>query len=202
MDAKHCSKCHKSKALSEFHKCSKVSDGRRSACKLCINRHIRGIYHGNVLKYREDNKNRRKTAYAKDPQKFRDKSSKYRLAHKDCPEFRAKKIISDKNRYHKQKLDADWLKAERERLAKWKRDNRPTARAIWTAYYSAKLQRTPKWADLDKIKEVYLNCPKGLEVDHIIPLQGKEVSGLHVACNLQYLTRSENSSKSNKFGEL
>jgi len=64
---------------------------------------------------------------------------------------------------------------------------------------AAKLNRTPKWADYDKIKEIYKNCPEGYEVDHIIPLQGKLVSGLHVEANLQYLTTTENRSKSNKF---
>ena len=49
------------------------------------------------------------------------------------------------------------------------------------------------------IKEFYDNCPKGMEVDHIIPLNGKLVSGLHTIGNLQYLTPNANRSKSNKF---
>jgi 5-methylcytosine-specific restriction endonuclease McrA len=61
------------------------------------------------------------------------------------------------------------------------------------------LKRIPRWADLQKIKEFYKNCPPGLTVDHIIPLCGKEVSGLHVHTNLQYLTLRENSRKSNKW---
>jgi hypothetical protein len=63
---------------------------------------------------------------------------------------------------------------------------------------ASQLNATPKFADLNKIKEIYKNCPKGYVVDHIVPLQGKEVCGLHVEWNLQYLTPSQNSSKSNK----
>jgi len=59
--------------------------------------------------------------------------------------------------------------------------------------------RLPKWADLKAIREFYMNKPKGYEVDHIIPLSGKLVSGLHVLENLQYLTIEENRSKNNKF---
>lgn len=71
---------------------------------------------------------------------------------------------------------------------------------------AAKLLRTPKWADHVAIGRVYRACYRlthktGIEhqVDHIYPLQGDRVSGLHVAENLRVLPRSENARKSNSY---
>ena len=61
-----------------------------------------------------------------------------------------------------------------------------------------KFNAIPKWSNLKKIKEIYKNCPKGYHVDHIVPLKGVNVCGLHVENNLQYLTAQENISKGNK----
>lgn len=59
----------------------------------------------------------------------------------------------------------------------------------------------PNWANEFAIRKFYLACPEGMTVDHIVPLRGKTVCGLHVEWNLQYLTASENSRKHNKLLE-
>ena len=58
---------------------------------------------------------------------------------------------------------------------------------------------TPIWANKKEIRLFYKNCPPGFHVDHIIPLNGNIVSGLHVTNNLQYLPATENIKKGNKF---
>ena len=57
---------------------------------------------------------------------------------------------------------------------------------------------TVKQAREEEICQFYINCPSELQVDHIIPLQGELVSGLHVIENLQYLTEGKNKSKKNR----
>jgi hypothetical protein len=68
-----------------------------------------------------------------------------------------------------------------------------------TKHMVAKRNQMPSWADEQKIKDIYANRPSGYHVDHILPLQGKLVCGLHVENNLQYLTSKENFSKHNKY---
>jgi hypothetical protein len=74
--------------------------------------------------------------------------------------------------------------------------------ARWRAY---KLQRTPKWVDLEKVEDFYAQAQAAREffggewhVDHFVPLRGKRVSGLHVEDNLQVLPGIENLKKSNQ----
>lgn len=58
--------------------------------------------------------------------------------------------------------------------------------------------RIVAWTDWDRIDEFERCKPEGMTSDHIIPLRGKKVAGLHVSWNLQYMPGNLNSSKNNK----
>ena len=74
-------------------------------------------------------------------------------------------------------------------------------RARQQLYKGQRSLRVPIWYDSQKqqIEDFYAKCPEGYQVDHIIPLKGREVSGLHVISNLQYLPIKENLQKGNKY---
>lgn len=86
-------------------------------------------------------------------------------------------------------------------------EKRAKCTALFAKYISAKLNATPTWLTKDHLDLIemkyklaaYLTRETGIRwtVDHIIPLQGDNVCGLHVPWNLRVITSSENSSKSN-----
>lgn len=89
--------------------------------------------------------------------------------------------------------------AHAEAHRRWAQANPGKVRALAMARHAAKLRRTPKWADLAAIRAFYEACPQGHHVDHIVPLRGELVSGLHVLENLQYLPARDNMLKSNQW---
>lgn len=79
------------------------------------------------------------------------------------------------------------------------------ARAIKAKRRAAYLNAMPPWADKGAIQSIYAEAQRktretGVQhhVDHVVPLRGKLVSGLHVHWNLQVLTATANRSKYNR----
>lgn len=166
-----CVKCGIEKSLEDFPKRKAGKCGRRTECRLCRNSYER--------KY-----------FLKNPEK--------RLARRErCRQYNQENgssIAVRKSGYYEE--NAETLKSYRRSYCK---KNRPKCNALMAKRKAALLTRTPKWSNLEKIAEIYQKCPKGHEVDHIIPLQGRIVSGFHVPENLQYLPVSLNRRKKNQF---
>jgi 5-methylcytosine-specific restriction endonuclease McrA len=91
----------------------------------------------------------------------------------------------------------------------WYDKNRGHANALNAKRNTAKRYRLPIWLTKENLKQIkvmykfasHLSKTTGFKwhVDHIIPLQGKTVSGLHVPENLQIIEESMNIKKNNKF---
>lgn len=145
------------------------------------------------VKNRERANELRRQYYAANPEKFISKAKAYYAKHAE----RIKKRENDRYHANPQAAMAATLR--------WKKKNAPRWSETQMRRQIAVKQRHPQWADRNKILHVYEECARrtretGVKhhVDHIIPLQGKSVSGLHVPSNLQILTASENVRKSNR----
>lgn len=99
-----------------------------------------------------------------------------------------------------------WKEQNSEHCKAYAKQQKRVKRAYYTALQAnrraAQYNATPPWADREAILRTYENCPTGYEVDHIVPLLGKNVCGLHVSWNLQIIPKSDNRSKSNKLDEV
>jgi hypothetical protein len=206
VNLKICAKCKQNKSYLDFHKDTKKKDGLFYCCKDCAKKQVaiwrlenpekvKMWYKNNPQKINE-----RSRQWAKsNPEKAKNKYTKWKNANPD--KVKAKEINYRKNNSEKIKAAGiAWRKANPDKVSN------KTMRRV-----AAKLQRTPKWltkTQLKEIQEFYSSASRitkitGIpyQVDHIIPLRGKEVSGLHVPWNLQILPKcgpNGNYSKGNR----
>lgn len=98
-----------------------------------------------------------------------------------------------------------------EYLKSWYKLNKVKALALSNKRRARKIDATPRWLTTDDFRLMEIEyalskwCSSVMgepyEVDHIVPLQGKNVCGLHVPWNLQVLPKRLNRFKSNKLTE-
>jgi hypothetical protein len=177
-----CIKCGITKELTEFHVNRDATLGVHSGCKTC-----KSVY--------------RRNKYALNPEKELVKNREWVL---NNPE-KAKEFQRDhKRKLRKNKNSNDKLKKINK---KWRDSHTGEILARNAEYKAAKIKATPKWLTKEHRKEIieYYNLAKDLawlseeplHVDHIVPLRGENVCGLHVPWNLQILPESINCSKKN-----
>lgn len=116
------------------------------------------------------------------------------------------------NPERQREIEREWLQRNPGRKKSndraWRERNPARSAARSAKRRAAKLNATPPWLTqehLDQIETMYSFAKKlgaltgqSFEVDHIVPLQGENVCGLHVPWNLQLLDQKLNRSKSNK----
>ena len=144
-----------------------------------------------------------KAYYKADPKKILDANKAWRLANHE----KAK----ENQRIRNAKQYAENKEVELKRRRNWKANNPAIVANYLARRRASNALRTPKWLteyDFQQIKDIYKLANKktketGIKwhVDHIIPLRGKNVSGLHVPHNLRVVPASENLRKSNKWDE-
>ena len=149
--------------------------------------------------YRERNSDRVQTPWAVDPVKARAATDKYRVANAEKVRAASRKWAEENKDKQRAYVLTNKLSVQRTRAA-WKKANPHKLAEYKAARRAAELNAMPAWADREQIKAVYRTAKElGLEVDHVIPLRGKTVSGLHVAENLQPLGSTENKRKGNSY---
>ena len=159
--------------------------------------------------------------------KAREYAREYRKKHSERLRLEAREryannreaCLSNKKRYYAKNREeiratqAEYQKANYEQMLEnnkqWRKKNPLKAKMKDVLNRYNRYNAIPNWLtkeDKQKIKDIYKKCKEltmqtGIQhhVDHIIPIKGKNISGLHVPENLQILTASQNCSKRNSF---
>jgi hypothetical protein len=133
----------------------------------------------------------------------------------ECMTCRAEKLVvwrknnPDKVKAHNTSQYAKNAEKTKANARAWEKKNPTKVLAKTRLMQAKKRQRCPHWLTSDDrwmLRQAYelaalrtkmLGVP--FEVDHIVPLQGKNVSGLHVPENIQVIPAVANRAKSNRF---
>jgi hypothetical protein len=201
MEDKQCNKCYLVKAVINFYKDKSKSDGLNSKCKSCCKDNNKKYYQKNKITIKSNTKERydNNSEEQKEYQKEYRKTNSNKLA-----------LYEDSRKDRKKEQDSLRYKSKREEFLDYSKnyrvDNREKMRARDAEKRAWVLNATPDYANLENIDNIYkeareLELKDGIprHVDHIIPLRGKSVCGLHVEQNLQILTATENMKKSNTY---
>jgi hypothetical protein len=188
--------------LELFGKKNNTARGYRYWCKPCSALQSR--------EYVANNPNRKKKPVCKEKKSQWD--ARYRERNRDA-------LVQAKKMYYIRNKDAISARAKlhyqnnseeiKRRVAEYKKNNPGKVNAWCMKRYTDKLCATPSWLsddDLWMIEEAYHLAKLREEVvggkwdvDHIVPLRGKKVCGLHVPWNLAVIRAEANRSKGNKF---
>lgn len=204
---KTCTKCNIEKTVLEFSKNSKSKNGYAVHCKNCCSIKKKSYYENN----KESEKEKQKLNYVTNKKVILEKAKIYVKNNKEIlRESRRKYYLVNKE---KLKLKSkNYFMNNKDKVRKYEQFRAKNNPAYFNFKASKRraaiLQRTPNWVTtyhLLEISKFYIvaRTLKELtgidyDVDHVIPLQGKLVSGLHVPWNLQVITSTENTKKGNR----
>lgn len=197
-DLRACADCKQllPATLEYFHLNRRRKDGLVLWCKPCAAKRWQLHYHRNREKL---------IARATENTKRRRERPEVREAERVYSRMRKRAELADPiARAAHRKRAADWVKANPDR-AKLFKHAQPAWKAHRARMREERVKRaTPPWVDLAAIQVVYAEAARitaatGVphEVDHIVPLVGRTVCGLHVPWNLRVITAEANRMKSN-----
>jgi hypothetical protein len=156
-----------------------------------------------ILERQERRKITQKKYREKNAEKIKEADKKYRATHqKEAALYNKKRRLENPERHNT--WQKKWASENPEKVAaiarKWQKSHIDKVRLIQriaSAKRRALKKAVDKYAkaDLELIRLIYINCPKGYDVDHIIPLSK---GGVHHPDNLQYLPSIINGQKYNK----
>jgi hypothetical protein len=182
---KTCSKCRQQLPSSEFYADKSRPDGLTTFCKPCKREKQRLI------------------AAKEDPEVRLQRQRIYYKKNKQACDERKKEWRSN-NPAKPRELTAEQLERKRESARRHYERNKSTYLVNWARRRAAKMQRTINLSEehLSQIDQMYaeakrLTAETGVShhVDHIAPLQGELVSGLHAPWNMRVVPAHENLSK-------